>query len=150
MSLRRWFRETVRETPAPDESASADEIETAAGVEASKDVITFRTEQIYICNTDGGDVKPLTKVEGLMYFYFVWAPDGGALAALAAIHTEWQFFETRAKENGQVFIPRGRPRLIEKSGRERRLDDLPTPVHPVWSPDSAKVAVAFDKQIRDL
>ncbi|MDH3494180.1 MAG: hypothetical protein OEM82_11565 [Acidobacteriota bacterium] len=136
------------ESPAAEEPAATDDAETTAGVEASGDVITFRTEQIYICNTDGGDVKPLTKVEGLMYFYFVWAPDGGALAALAAIHTEWQFFETRAKENGQVFVPRGRPRLIEKNGRERRLDDLATPVHPVWSPDSAKVAVAFDKQIR--
>lgn len=118
------------------------------GTAASKDVLTFRTEQIYICNLDGGDVKPLTKVEGLMYFYFVWAPDSGALAALAAIHTEWQYFETRSKEAGQVFIPRGRPRIIEKNGRERKLDDAVTAVHPVWSPDSAKVAVAFDKQIR--
>lgn len=83
-----------------------------------------------------------------MYFYFVWAPDSGALAALATIHTEWQYFETRSKEAGQVFVPRGRPRLIEKNGRERLLDDFPTAVHPVWSPDSAKVAVAFDKQIR--
>jgi hypothetical protein len=118
------------------------------GVEASKDVITFRTEQIYICGADGSDVKPLTNVEGLMYFYFVWAPDSSALAALAAVHTEWKFFEKRAEEGGQFYIPRGRPRLIEKNGRERKLDDLATPVHPVWSPDSAKIAVAFDKQVR--
>ncbi len=119
-----------------------------AGVEAAKDVLTFRTEQIYICNADGGDVKPLTKVEGLMYFYFVWSPDSAALAALAAVHTEWRIFEKFSKDAGQVFVPRGRPRIIEKNGRERKLDDEVTAVHPVWSPDSAKVAVAFDKQIR--
>jgi hypothetical protein len=128
------------ETPAEDQKTES--------VDASQDVITFRTEQIYICGADGSDVKPLTKVEGLMYFYFVWAPDSSALAALAAVHTEWKFFETRAKDAGQHFMPRGRPRLIEKNGRERKLDDLATPVHPVWSPDSAKVAIAFDKQLR--
>ena len=121
---------------------------TPQSVEAASDVITFRTEQIYTCNADGGDVKPLTKVEGLMYFYFVWAPDSSALAALAAIRTEWQFFETRAKEAGQLFVPRGRPRIIEKNGRERRLDDMATAVQPVWSPDSAKIAIAYDKQVR--
>jgi hypothetical protein len=48
----------------------------------------------------------------------------------------------------EAFIPAGRPRLIEKNGRERLLDDNLTTVHPAWSPDSAKVAVAFDKQVR--
>ncbi|NNE66795.1 MAG: hypothetical protein HKN33_09530 [Pyrinomonadaceae bacterium] len=136
--------ETSESPEAAEEKATA----TPEGLEASKDVLTFRTEQIYICDSEGAGVKPLTQVEGLMYFYFAWAPDSGSLAALAAIHTEWQFFETRAKEAGRVFIPRGRPRLIEKNGRERRLDDLATAVHPVWSPDSAKIAVAFDKEVR--
>ncbi len=140
--------EEKTESAGVDAAASPETGTEVAGTEASKDVLTFRTEQIYTCAADGGDVKPLTKVEGLMYFYFVWAPDSGALAALATIHTEWQYFETRSKEAGQVFVPRGRPRLIEKNGRERLLDDFPTAVHPVWSPDSAKVAVAFDKQIR--
>lgn len=134
--------------PGDSETAESEAKSDPGNVEAAKDVLTFRTEQIYTANADGGDVKPLTKVEGLMYFYFVWAPDSSALAALAAIHTEWQYFESRSKEAGQVFIPRGRPRLIEKNGRERRLDDLPTAVHPVWSPDSAKLAIAYDKQVR--
>ncbi len=140
--------EEKAESAGVDDAASPEKSADAPGTEASKDVLTFRTEQIYTCAADGGDVKPLTKVEGLMYFYFVWAPDSSALAALATIHTEWQYFETRSKEAGQIFVPRGRPRLIEKNGRERLLDDFPTAVHPVWSPDSAKVAVAFDKQIR--
>lgn len=37
---------------------------------------------------------------------------------------------------------------MEKTGRERRLDDALTPVQPVWSPDSAKVSVGFDTQVR--
>jgi len=136
-----------------DDSENTDEPsdvadETDSTVAASPDVITFRTEQIYTCAADGSDVKPLTQVEGLMYFYFTWAPDSSALAALAAVHTEWRFLEARAKGAGQHFIPRGRLRLIEKNGRERKLDDKATPVHPVWSPDSAKVAIAIDREIR--
>src|SRR5215213_4575507 len=42
-------------------------------------VASFSTEQIYICNRDGYDLKPLTSREGLIYFYFVWAPDGHAM-----------------------------------------------------------------------
>src|SRR5215218_7138962 len=38
-------------------------------------VASFVTEQIYICNRDGYDLKPLTTREGLIYFYFVWSPD---------------------------------------------------------------------------
>jgi hypothetical protein len=37
---------------------------------------------------------------------------------------------------------------VEKTGRNRLLDDNLTRVRPVWSPDSAKVAVAFDKDVR--
>ena len=40
------------------------------------------------------------------------------------------------------------PFVIEKNGRERRLDDGLTAVQPVWSPDSAKVACAFEHQVR--
>lgn len=116
--------------------------------EPPKEVITFRTEQIYISNADGGDVKPLTQNEGLIYFYFVWSPDGNALASLATTITEWRIREARLKNAGQIFVPQGRPRLVEKNGRERLLDDYATNVHPVWSPDSAKLAVAFNKQVR--
>jgi Tol biopolymer transport system component len=111
-------------------------------------VLTFRTEQIYTCNADGDGIKALTQNEGLIYFYYVWSPDSSMLAALAATGREWQYLQYRADEKGEIFIPVGRPRLVEKTGRERRLDDALTPVQPVWSPDSAKVACAFDKQVR--
>ena len=117
-------------------------------VEAAKPVLTFRTEQIYICDRDGADLKPVTQNEGLIYFYFVWSPDGAALAALAATYQEWNYLGYQADLKGELFTPQGRPRLVEKNGRERRLDDNLTLVRPVWSPDSAKVAVAFDKQVR--
>ncbi len=111
-------------------------------------VITFRTEQIYISNADGVELTPLTQNEGLIYFYFVWSPNSEALAALATPITEWRIRQQRMTTAGYLFVPQGRPRLVEKTGRERLLDDFPTYVRPVWSPDSAKVAVAFNKQIR--
>lgn len=117
---------------------------------APPNVLTFRTEQIYICNSEGADVKPLTQTENLIYYYFVWSPDSSMLAALATRLDEWRYLMAVANQAGEKFVPSGRPRIIEKNGRERSLDDSPTRVHPVWSPDSAKVAVAFDKpaQIR--
>ncbi|MGI8468885.1 MAG: hypothetical protein ACR2N3_10570 [Pyrinomonadaceae bacterium] len=117
-------------------------------VEPAKAVLTFRTEQIYSANRDGGDLKPLTQNEGLIYFYFVWSPDSSALAALAATWREWQLGQAQTAQRGEIFIPSGRPRLVEKNGRIRILDDNVTAVHPAWSPDSSKVALAFDKEIR--
>lgn len=111
-------------------------------------VLTFRTEQIYLCDVDGGDLEPVTQNEGLIYFYYVWSPDSTMLASLAATVREWQYLQYEAERAGQVFMPQGRPRLVEKNGRERRLDDALTAVRPVWSPDSTKVAAAFDVQIR--
>ena len=113
-----------------------------------KAVLTFRTEQLYTCNREGADVKPVTQNEGLIYFYFVWSPDSSALAAMAATYQEWNYLQFDAAKKGERFNPQGRPRIVEKTGRERRLDDNLTNVRPVWSPDSAKVAVAFDKQTR--
>ncbi len=129
----------------PSEEATPVAAETPA---APVGVLAFRSEQLYICDADGGSLKLLTQNEGLMYFYYVWAPDSSMLAALAATAREWQYLEQRAKQAGQVFTPLGRPRLIEKNGRERRLDDGLTAVRPVWSPDSAKVAAAFETQVR--
>ena len=117
-------------------------------IEKPQAVLTFRTEQIYISTAEGGELKPVTQNEGLIYFYFVWSPDGSALAALAATFQEWRFLQYQAESRSEAFTPAGRPRLVEKNGRERRLDDNLTIVHPAWSPDSAKVAVAFDKQVR--
>lgn len=115
---------------------------------ATTDVLTFRTEQVYICNSDGGNLKALTQTEGLIYFYFVWSPDSSMLAALASTGQEWQYLQSRADGNAEVFVPVGRPRVIEKTGRERRLDDNLTAVQPVWSPDSAKIACGYDTQVR--
>lgn len=110
-------------------------------------ILTFRTEQIYICAADGTGVRPVTENEGLIYFYYAWSPDSSMLAALATTAREWKYLEVIAGNKGEVMVPLGRPRIIEKNGRERRLDDNLTSVHPVWSPDSAKVAAAFDTQI---
>lgn len=111
-------------------------------------ILTFRTEQIYISNADGSGVKPVTENEGLIYFYYAWSPDSTMLAALAATSREWKYLDISAASKGESLIPQGRPRIIEKNGRERRLDDNLTAVRPVWSPDSAKVAAAFGSQIR--
>lgn len=116
--------------------------------EAPTGILTFRTEQLYLCDADGAGTKPVTQNEGFIYFYYVWSPDGSMLAALAAHVREWRELERRAEAAAAVFIPQGRPRVIEKNGRERRLDDALTAVQPVWSPDSAKVAVAFEHQVR--
>ncbi len=104
-------------------------------------VVLFNTEQIYICNRDGLDLKPLTSREGLIYFYFAWAPDNHGLVALACREAEWEAREREYK------LPAGRPRLIGLDGRERLLDDEVTEALPVWSPDSSKVATAFDTDV---
>ena len=104
-------------------------------------VTVFNTEQIYICNRDGYELKPLTSREGLIYFYLVWAPDNHALAALACTETEWTAREKEFK------LPAGRPRLVLMDGKERLLDDQMTEGLPVWSPDCSKVATAFDTDI---
>jgi hypothetical protein len=104
-------------------------------------VASFNTEQIYICNRDGYDLKPLTSREGLIYFYFVWAPDGHAMAALACKEDEWNARERQHK------MPAGRPRVIAPDGTERLLDDALMDALPVWSPDASKIATAFDTDV---
>ena len=104
-------------------------------------VAVFNTEQIYICNRDGYDLRPLTSREGLIYFYYSWAPDNHALVALACKENEWDAREKSFK------LPAGRPRLIAIEGQERLLDDHITETLPVWSPDSSKVASAFETDV---
>lgn len=101
----------------------------------------FSTEQIYICNRDGYDLKPLTSREGLIYFSASWAPDSHALVAMACRESEWNERERSFR------LPTGRPRLISLDGTERLLDDEMTEALPVWSPDSSKVATAFDSNV---
>ncbi len=135
-------------TADPEENANAQLSATPEVPAAPTDVLTFRSEQIYLCDANGDGLKLLTQNEGLIYFYYVWSPDSAALAALAVTAREWQFLDYQAQQKGEVFAPMGRPRIVEKNGRERRLDDNLTKVRPVWSPDSAKVAAAFEKQVR--
>ena len=140
-------------TANTDSGSANDAVEPAAPPPAATPaaptgVLTFRTEQIYVAGVDGDGVKPLTQNEGLIYFYYVWSPDSSMLAAMATTSREWQFLQAGADTRGEMFVPVGRPRIVEKNGRERRLDDGLTPVQPVWSPDSSKVAVGYDKQVR--
>jgi len=111
-------------------------------------ILAFRTEQIYIAGADGGGVKAITENEGLIYFYYVWSPDSSMLAAMAATAREWRYLEVISGNKGEMMVPQGRLRIVEKNGRERRLDDNLTAVRPVWSTDSAKVAEAYETQIR--
>jgi hypothetical protein len=104
-------------------------------------VAMFGTEQIYISNRDGYDLKPLTTRDGLIYFYSSWAPDNHALVALACRESEWDAREKEYK------LPAGRPRLINVDSSERLLDDNLSDALPAWSPDSSKVAAAFDTDV---
>lgn len=110
-------------------------------------VLTLRTEQIYIADSSGIEIRPLTQKEGLIYYHMEWSPDGNALIAMAASFQEWRFIQTRAEINKEAFVPQGRPRIVEKNGRERILDDNLSSTLPVWSPDSAKIAIAYDRRI---
>ena len=68
-------------------------------------------------------------------------PDGHALVALACKEDEWNVRERSYR------LPAGRPRLIALDGKERLLDDGLTDALPVWSPDAAKIATAFDTDV---
>lgn len=134
-------------TPTPPGAVPPDTGETAGATPlpsiapAFPPVAAFNTEQIYICNRDGYDLKPLTSREGLIYFYAEWAPDNHALVAMACKESEWDAREKQFK------LAAGRPRLITPDGKERLLDDELTEALPVWSPDSSKVADAFDTEV---
>jgi hypothetical protein len=120
---------------------SASPVPTATVGPAFAPLAVFNTEQVYLCNRDGYDLKPLTTRDGLIYFALSWAPDAHALVALACRESEWNAREKEFK------TPAGRPRLISLDGSERLLDDAPAEAPPVWSPDSSKVATAFGVDI---
>ena len=125
----------------PELPETIDPLPAASVAPAFGFVPVFSTEQIYICNRDGYDLKPLTSREGLIYFFASWAPDGHALIAMACRESEWDARERAFR------LPTGRPRLISLDGTERLLDDEMTEALPVWSPDSSKVATAFDASV---
>jgi hypothetical protein len=127
--------------PSPLPGAIPSPQPTASVAPLFPPVASFQTEQIYICNRDGYDLKPLTIREGLIYFYFSWAPDSSAMVSLACKEDEWNVRERQYK------LPAGRPRLILPDGTERLLDDAMTEALPVWSPDAAKVATAFETDV---
>ena len=102
---------------------------------------TFRTEQVYVGDRDGYNLRPVTAREGLIYFKLAWSPDGRQIAALACKEDEWD--EQRRAGNPHA----GRPRLITLEGQERLLDDRTTPVEPAWSPDGSKLATAFEYDV---
>src|SRR5437868_13789073 len=120
---------------------SASPVPTSTIGPAFAPLAVFNTEQVYVCNRDGFDLRPLTTRDGLIYFGLAWAPDSHALAALACKENEW---ETREKG---FKTPAGRPRLIMIEGAERLLDDQLAEAPIVWSPDSSKVATAFESDI---
>jgi hypothetical protein len=131
-------------SPTPVDATPTETVEAAplpSIAPAFPAIQLFDTEQIYICNRDGYDLKPITSREGLIYFYSSWAPDSHALVAMACRETEW---EAREKE---LKLPTGRPRLISLEGSERLLDDRLTEALPVWTPDSSKVATAFETDV---
>jgi hypothetical protein len=140
------------EAPLPDSNTDPGTAEppsdAAPTPPAPVGILTFRTEQLYVADADGMGARPLTQNESLIYYYYVWSADSTKLATLAATVAEWQYVKRNAEAAGQVFVPAGRPRVVEKNGRERLLDDALTSVQPVWSPDSTKIACAFDKQVR--
>ena len=104
-------------------------------------VQTFKTEQVYVANRDGFELRPVTSREGLIYFKLAWSPDGRRLSALACKEDEYSARMTEGR------LPAGRPRLITLEGQERLLDDRLTEVAPVWSPDGSKVATAFEYEV---
>lgn len=120
---------------------SASPVPSATAGPAFAPLAVFNTEQVYLCNRDGYDLKPLTTRDGLIYFALSWAPDAHALVALACKESEWDAREKEFK------TPAGRPRLISLDGSERLLDDALAEAPPVWSPDSSKVATAFGVDI---
>jgi hypothetical protein len=132
---------TPRGATLPDAGEAGEAAPLPSIAPAFPAVALFTTEQIYICNRDGYDLRPLTSREGLIYFYASWAPDSHALVAMACRESEW---ETRERE---YKLATGRPRLITPDGKERLLDDESTEALPVWCPDASKVATAFDTDV---
>ena len=131
----------IEQGPLPQPLSSASPVPAPSIAPLFAPLAVFNTEQVYLCNRDGYDLKPLTTRNGLIYFALSWAPDTHALVALACKESEWQAREKEFK------TPAGRPRLISLDGEERLLDDALAEAAPVWSADSSKVATAFGVDI---
>lgn len=113
----------------------------APAVPGAAPVAVLDTEQIYVTDRDGFNLKLVTSRNGLIYFDLAWAPDNHAIASRACKEDEWDARESQHKS------PAGRPRLIDFNGGERLLSDDLAEAPVVWSPDSSKVATAFDTDL---
>ena len=81
----------------PETGAAGEAVPLPSIAPAFPAIPLFNTEQIYICNRDGYDLKPLTSREGFIYFYSSWAPDNHAVVALACRESEWDAREREYK-----------------------------------------------------
>lgn len=135
-------RKSLAQPTSPDMIPEGKAIPTPSVAPNFAPVQVFDTEQVYISDRDGLQLRPLTTRGGLIYFYLAWSPDSHALVALACREDEW---DAREREHKR---PAGRPRLIEADGRERLLDDGLTDAGPAWSPDSSKIAAAFETDVK--
>src|SRR6185503_16334183 len=82
-------------TPTPAEPDAPLPLDTplpspTVAMPAFAPLATFSTEQIYVADRDGYNIRPLTTRDGLIYFALSWAPDGHAFAALACKEAEWE------------------------------------------------------------
>jgi Tol biopolymer transport system component len=127
--------------PTPTTADNTNAVATPTVAPLLPPVPMFTTEQVYLCDRDGFNLRPLTTREGLVYFSLAWGPDGHALVALACTEAE---LGARIHENKLLA---GRPRLLERDGRERLLDDRLMDALPVWSPDATKVATASETDV---
>ena len=135
-------RKSLAQPTPPDMIPEGKALPTPSVAPAFAPVPVFDTEQIYISDRDGFQIRPLTTRGGLIYFYISWSPDGRAITALACREDEW---DAREREHKR---PAGRPRVIDVDGHERLLDDGLTDAGPVWSPDASKVAAGFDADVK--
>src|SRR5207237_2946997 len=104
----------ISHSPAPSQPAPGEQPTPAPTVgPIIPSVQTFRTEQVYVGDRDGFNLRPLTSREGLIYFQLAWSPDGEHLAALACKEDEWE------SRRGQGLLPAGRPRLTTPQGTAR-------------------------------
>ncbi|MDX6484427.1 MAG: hypothetical protein QOE95_2198, partial [Gaiellaceae bacterium] len=76
--------------PPPGAEGTTDAQPTPTTAPIIPSTQTFRTEQVYVGDRDGYNLRPLTAREGLIYFKLVWSPDGQAVAALACKENEWE------------------------------------------------------------
>lgn len=119
-----------------------------------------RQSQIYILPLSGGEARPVTKLEGMLFDYR-WSPDGTKFAAVLLEQDEeaklreadeqkkklgvvaHHITSVQYKFDGQGFLPKNKAQLWIVSaddGEVTKLTDLPNHVGtPTWSPDGSEI-----------